>query len=495
MQASVIGNPVATPAHVVSRFRRLCNVRCLLVVFVVLGLAARCRQYLSTPSYWYDEAFLMTNVFEKSFGQLIGPLDHEQVAPPLFLWTLRALYITLGPGELVMRFPAMAASVAALFLMIPLARRVVGSPSWIVAVGLCALSNHALAHAYQVKPYSTDLLVTELILLAALVYLDGRRAGVISIFFAALLGPWFSFPSAFVLGGVSMALFVNALRRRTRQVWLTWAGFNFTVLLSGLALWLVAARYHNSDYQRTAFGQFFVDLSSPIAAGSWIVQCITNVGHYGSTGIGVPLLLFSIAGVVVLWMRSRTVAALMVGPIVLALTAAALKQYPFGDRLSFFAVPCIWLLAATGIGELIQRLNVRWKWAGIGVAALTLLPGMLRTSLYAVRQEKVVQFREAFEYVRQHWQPGDQMWAGHPLVYRVYFGAEPPIMDCFTPGHAVEAAARSGRLWTVLPPRILSERYYPVLFESLLAAHAVPAASRQFNGIDIVLYRPSSAGE
>src|SRR5207249_3884507 len=113
MQASV-GNAVATPARLLSRLPRLVDARYLLVALVVLGLAARCRQYFSTPSYWYDEAFLMTNVFEKSFVQLIGPLDHAQVAPPLFLWTLRALYVTLGPGELVMRLPAMAASVAAL---------------------------------------------------------------------------------------------------------------------------------------------------------------------------------------------------------------------------------------------------------------------------------------------------------------------------------------------------------------------------------------------
>ncbi|HMC65613.1 MAG TPA: hypothetical protein VKI65_11805, partial [Gemmataceae bacterium] len=84
------------------------------IVLGLVGVAARLRQYLAAPSFWYDEAFLLTNICEMSFGELVGPLRDNQVAPPLFLWILRALYVALGPGELVMRLPAMAASVAAL---------------------------------------------------------------------------------------------------------------------------------------------------------------------------------------------------------------------------------------------------------------------------------------------------------------------------------------------------------------------------------------------
>src|SRR5262249_27942312 len=151
---------VQTPSGVVRRIKSIARWQVLLAALIAVGLAARCRQYLAAPSYWYDEAFLLTNVMDKSFGELIGPLTEHQVTPPLFLWLLRALYVTAGSGELIMRFPALAASMAALFLMIPLARRLLGGTAWIWPVALCAVSNHALAHAYQVKPYSSDLLVT-----------------------------------------------------------------------------------------------------------------------------------------------------------------------------------------------------------------------------------------------------------------------------------------------------------------------------------------------
>src|SRR5947209_3007357 len=64
-----------------------------------LGLAARLAQFLRGPSYWYDEAYLLLNVFQRGYGALLGRIDHEQVMPPLFLWLLRATYRLAGGGE------------------------------------------------------------------------------------------------------------------------------------------------------------------------------------------------------------------------------------------------------------------------------------------------------------------------------------------------------------------------------------------------------------
>src|SRR5437868_3364817 len=121
----------------------------LWLVLLAVGLVARCRQYLGCPSFWYDEAYLLVNIYDCSFAELIGPLRAEVVIPPFFLWLLRGLYLLLGPGELPMRLPAVAAGVAALFILAPLARRVLGSPAWPWVVALGAVSYHALIHSYE----------------------------------------------------------------------------------------------------------------------------------------------------------------------------------------------------------------------------------------------------------------------------------------------------------------------------------------------------------
>jgi 4-amino-4-deoxy-L-arabinose transferase-like glycosyltransferase len=67
------------------------------------------------------------------------------------------VYVLGGAEELVMRLPPFTAGLAALLLMIPLARRLLGWPAWIWAFGLSALSHHALTHGREVHPYTFDL--------------------------------------------------------------------------------------------------------------------------------------------------------------------------------------------------------------------------------------------------------------------------------------------------------------------------------------------------
>src|SRR5262245_28090098 len=112
---------------------RLARPALILVGLLLFGLAARCRQYLANPSYWYDEAYRILNVIEKPCADLLGPLSLEQASPPVYLWTLRGLYLLAGCGEWALRLPAAATAGAALLLMVPLARRAAGNPGWLWA--------------------------------------------------------------------------------------------------------------------------------------------------------------------------------------------------------------------------------------------------------------------------------------------------------------------------------------------------------------------------
>src|SRR5579875_2836697 len=140
--------------------------RNILFFLWALGIALRIRQYAACPSYWYDEAYVLLNIFRKSFAALLGPLHENQAAPLLFLWLLRGLYQLAGGGERWMRLPALAASVAGLFVMAALARRIAGRRGKWWAVAFCVFGHHAIAHANEVKPYALDFLMTELVLLA-----------------------------------------------------------------------------------------------------------------------------------------------------------------------------------------------------------------------------------------------------------------------------------------------------------------------------------------
>ncbi|MCI0464909.1 MAG: glycosyltransferase family 39 protein [Gemmataceae bacterium] len=475
---------------------RLC-LRCLnspavLVALLVLGIAARCRQYFAAPSFWYDEAYLLVNIYEHSFAELLGPLRCEVITPPFFLWLLRGLYLLLGGGELAMRLVPFVAGLAGLFVLIPLARRLVGSPGWLWVVGLGAVSHHALTLSYDVRAYTCDFLVSVLVLLAAAVVLDrdsttrGRGWAWSGLLMAAALGPWLSFASTFTLAGASLALLTAACgRRELRRPWLA---FNGLLLISACLLWYCQARHLYYPGLREHWGQRFPDLTQPASALRWLFNALVELGHYGTTGMGVPLLLLGGVGLVSVGRRDRALAVLLVAPVAVGVLAAVLRRYPFGDRLLFYAVPCLWLLAAEGITVLWR--GGRVAWVAAAVLAVLLLPAAARMGKYLAITAPRAEFREAFAYVHEHEQPGDVWWVAFPEVHEVYHGRARPILSFSTPPRDFAEAVRGRRVWVVAPtPGWLAERA-PEVARTLEVFRPVRPRWREFRGLQVLLYEP-----
>jgi hypothetical protein len=470
----------------------------LVAALVVLGFLARCRHFLLGHSYWYDEAYLLLNVFAHSCRELLGPLDYEQAAPPLFLFLLRGLYAWGGSPEWLMRLPAFVSSLAALALAVPLARRVVGRPGWVWAAGLAAVCYHGVTHGCEVKPYAGDLLAAEVVLLATANLLApdvssaGRRGARVVLLLLAAAGPWLSFPSVFVLGGASAALFVESVRRRDRGLAWTWAALSLVLPASLAALWRLVGHHQHSPYLLNWWASFFPDVSSPWAALRWTLGYLVQIGHYAATGLGVPLVLLALPGWVVLGRRSPGLALLLVVPLVLTAAAGVLRLYPPCHRLIFFAAPCLWLGAAAGAGAIVARLRGRWAAATCAVLlGGMLLPGTARMAKELVQRPFVTEFREAFAFVHGRWTAGDTLWVSHPQVYEVYHGRPPWLLGSFTPVDEVVRAARAGRLWMVYTPQKPGMTCFPETFASLQAAGCASTAHWGMQGVEIDCYQPA----
>lgn len=469
--------------------------RNILLAMVALGIALRVRQYAACPSYWYDEAYLLLNVFHKSFVDLLGPLRDNQAAPPLLLWLLRGLYRLMGGSEWWMRLPALAASVAGLLVMVPLSRQVAGRRSGLWAVAFCTLGHHAIAHAGEVKPYALDFLMTELILFAAL-----RCQAIVSswrpraaLCLLAVLAPWASYPSMFVLGAASLALLVHAFRRRYAACVRAYFIFAFAVggltVLSCLVLWLLAVRHQTTSALRAFWNSSFLDLSSLSRAVVWMGRCLNEIGNYGTREMGLPLAVLAVIGAASLRRRPARL-VLLIGPLVLALFASALHLYPLGGRLLFFLVPCLWLLAVRGIDVLTRRLSVRMGWMGWVLPTALLIPALLWAGRLLTVVTPRCQFREAFAYVEARRKPGDVLWVSHPQVYEVYYGRRPDLSAYSSPSR-VEQAVRMGRLWMVCVVAGSRKRYTaPDTVARVKAASRIVIDRRRFRGLEVVLYDP-----
>jgi hypothetical protein len=462
---------------------------------LALGVAARCRQYLGCPSYWYDEAYLLLNVFGRGFADLLGPLAYRQAAPPVFLWSLRGLYEVGGGPEWLMRLPALLCSLAGLAVMVPLARCAVGGRGWVWAVAFCALSNHAVSHGCEVKPYACDFLVTAALLLAGAACLQADRPsgwGLAGLALAAPLAPWFSFPSVYVGGAAGLAILAAGVRRRSWPLAAGGLTLGSLLLLSVTALWYVTMRHQNSRGLHNYWAAYFPDLSSPKLVVRWTAGYLVDVGQYGTAGMGVPLAVLMAMGTAVLWTRSRALALLLAGPLALAWVGAALHRYPLGDRLLFFAVPCAWLLAAEGMAAAVGRLRGRAAWAATAVLAALLLPGTLsRFRDLAVVTAKA-EFRQAFAFIERHRAAGDRVMVQHVQVYEVYHGPDPALLDWEDDPGAVSQAVGRGRLWLVFSPTPDALTYVRDLSRRGRVLSGKPARCGRFRGLEIALYEPTA---
>jgi hypothetical protein len=230
-----------------------------------------------------------------------------------------------------------------------------------------------------------------------------------------------------------------------------------------------------------------------------VAGLLLEVGHYGATGLGVPLVLLAVPGWAVLWRRSPAILLLVTGPLALAWTAGLARVYPLGDRLLMFAVPCLWLPAAAGAGILVRlcrELAARGCARHAAAAWLTLaggalLPGALRMTKEVFTGPCMPQFREAFDLVHSRRIEGDSLWVSHPQVYEVYRGRPHWLVGSGTPLATVARAARHGRLWMIYNRQGPGLATFPAVFATLKAYGSKPIEAHTLDGLEVVLYAPS----
>ncbi|MBY0275881.1 hypothetical protein K2Z84_11095, partial [Candidatus Binatia bacterium] len=200
---------------------------------VLVGIAARTiRWWLAFP-FWGDESNLALNFLDRGFGDLLGPLDHAQVAPVGFLAGEMLAARLFGFGETALRIVPWLAGVGAVLAFVWLVRIVRGACETVVAplsatlaIGIFAASHYLVRYTSELKPYSCDLFAATLALAIAAAWLrDDARGGsigdrelwLLAIVAAPLL--LVSYPAILVLGAVGIALAPRVLRRGPSAAW------------------------------------------------------------------------------------------------------------------------------------------------------------------------------------------------------------------------------------------------------------------------------------
>jgi hypothetical protein len=180
-----------------------------------------------------------------------------------------------------------------------------------------------------------------------------------------LAGVWFSYPLALVLAGVGTYLLGVAAGRKDWRRCLLLAAIGMAWVLSFAACYLISHRILDKgrfiwDWWDFAFLPFPPRSLAELERGFWQILNVFDSPAGVRTPLGVlpsafiALGLFSL-GAFSLGRRSPGGLFLLVSPILFALLASVLHQYPFHGRLLIFLVPSIHLLVGEGVATISRR--------------------------------------------------------------------------------------------------------------------------------------------
>lgn len=425
------------------------------VAAVGFGLVVLVRQFVRGHSYWYDESYLLLNIFARSHAELLGPLNFFQVAPPAYLWLLRSLYEWFGASECVMRLPAFLAAAGALILFALLARRVLGTGMAGWATAAFAICPKIVSHGCEVKPYAIDVFFGVAAALGAVLVLTNgltrqNRFVPFALTALAILGPWFSFPSVFVFAASSAALFADGLIARSRNRTFFALVLGFAASLSSLAVWLIAARHHACPFLNEYWEPYLLPHPATLTnTAAWLFRCEESAAVYAVPDLGPIIVALFVTGIIVTLRRQCSLGALLAGPLAFGLLGAALGKYPMGERLTFFAAPGLLLLAFVGVEVLLARLPQRAAWLRPLLLVGLLVPGLTRDVPLLFQPAACGEYREAFAWVEARRESGDSLWVSHAEVYKVYHGTDRPVWNPLVPIPKMLGEIRGRRVWVV----------------------------------------------
>lgn len=487
-------------------------VRWLPLAVVALGVLARLRQWAGGRSLWLDEVLIADSLVHRGFVELATkPLGHFQVAP--LLWSeLERLAVTLfGSGERALRLLPLLAGIAVVFATWTMARRLLPEVLVPVALMLVALHPSLIYYSNEVKPYSTDVLVVLLLVLLAQHVGSHAEDGsaLRRLTLAGVVAVWLSHVAVLPLAGITLVLLAPSLlsgdRRRALRVGLALSPWLVSFLLSyAVTLHSVESRTELANYWRYTYPRSFAGLPG------WFVSRWQDLAHL-PLRMAVPVvgLLLLAVGLGRLMHFGRRAAVVAWAAVPMALLAAALRTFPFADRLALWLVPLAALALAAVLPHRLEPGALAWLLVGSALLTVAMGPAVGTGLLRTVQVQKVEELEPVLRRLAAQRQLSDivlvEVGSLGPFDYysrRVGLSRDGVILFASRPGTgpcndrpALETGRfRTDRVWVVSSHRLVAKERLGTLEDMLARIRTVTREVRhlQDTSADAYLFDPAT---
>ncbi len=348
------------------------NFKWLSITILVYGALLRLLVYFQNRSLFIDEANLARNYIEKTLLALWQPLSYEQYAPPIFSSIQKICWWVFGNQEFSLRLFPLVSGLLALFLFYKLCRYFLPLKIAVYPLALFAVSETFIRYSTEIKQYSTDMMLTLVLLLLALHIAPSKLLGKTKTGYWLLwaivgaVAVWFSMPSIFVLAAIGAYYGLSFIQQKNSKALLPLVFTGAIWLISfGLYYFQILAADIGSDYLQKAHEGNFLPFP-PLSMAD--LKTTQNILHQIiRTTIGVTAL--AIVWGIICWLlgmyqlikTQQLKSLLILLPIVFCWAASAMHQYSLMPRLSLFYIPLLMLLIGVGANWLLAKSKVPLK--------------------------------------------------------------------------------------------------------------------------------------
>lgn len=327
----------------------------LLLLFIGLGLLSRTSIFLRARDLFIDEANLARNIYEKDYTGLAGVLNYEQFAPPLFLFITKFNTQVFGFYEMALRLFPFLSGIASIFLLVYLIKLLIGKEYAIYPLALFAGGYLFLHLGTELKQYSSDFMVSLVLLIAALKttgHMNTWKAAVMWMLLGSL-ALWFSMPSIFILFSIGVYWLLLFYKEKKKDLFtkIVFIGSSWLIQFA-LYYFLILKDQISSEYLQNYHANAFLYMPwslGNIAHDARVLSTIiSQAGGNTVVALSSNLLLFMFGGYF-LMKKEKQQAVLFLLPFILLFAAAIVHKYAIVARLVLFIQPLTFVLIAYGV--------------------------------------------------------------------------------------------------------------------------------------------------
>jgi hypothetical protein len=309
---------------------------------------------LINRNLFIDEANVARNIFERSYYELLFPLDYEQYATPIYLWIVKTCSLIFGMGEYSLRLPSLFAGICLPIVFVGVFKKLGAYRSvWFPLLFICfAAINHK--YSTELKQYMLDALVCMSLVYFALkfdIFKKSRKEFIIKWSLIGTICIWTSMPSVFVLASVMLYYFIQLINEKKLNYYFRSILFVSIIWLLQFALYyyFILMPQANSVYLQNFHKEYFLVADwEHMEANLFKIKNLINEATGFTKQAFITTLVF-IAVFVFQYLRNNLAkGGLLVMPILLMIIAAFLKQYSLIPRVVIFSFP--FFIAMMGIG-------------------------------------------------------------------------------------------------------------------------------------------------